>query len=47
MGDARVTSRGLKVVLADAERNLLLVRGTVPGARNGLVVVRKAGKRKR
>ena len=47
MGDARVTSRGLKVVLADAERNLLLVRGTVPGARNGLVIVRKAGKRKR
>ena len=47
MGDAMVTSRGLKVVLADAERNLLLVRGTVPGARNGLVIVRKAGKRKR
>ena len=46
MGDERVTSRGLEVVLADAERNLLLVRGTVPGARNGLVIVRKAGKRK-
>ena len=47
MGDERVTSRGLEVVLADAERNLLLVRGTVPGARNGLVIVRKAGKRKK
>lgn len=47
MGDARVTSRGLKVVLADAERNLLLVRGSVPGARNSLVIVRKAGKRRR
>ena len=47
MGDERVTSRGLEVVMADAERNLLLVRGTVPGARNGLVIVRKAGKGKR
>ena len=47
MGDAKVTARGLEVALADAERNLLLVRGTVPGARNGLVIVRKAGKRKR
>ena len=42
LGDARTTIRQLTVVSADAERNLLLVRGSVPGARNGLVLVRKA-----
>jgi large subunit ribosomal protein L3 len=42
MGSERVTVRRLKVVEADAERNLLLVRGGVPGARNGLVTVRKS-----
>ncbi len=46
MGDAQITSRGLQVVLADPDRNLLLVKGSVPGARNSLVIVRKAGKRK-
>ena len=47
MGDAQITARGLQVVLADPDRNLLLVKGSVPGARNSLVIVRKAGKRKR
>ena len=42
MGDARRTIRKLTVVRTDAERNLLLVKGSVPGARNGLVLVRKA-----
>jgi large subunit ribosomal protein L3 len=42
MGSERVTVRRLKVVEADAERNLLLVRGGVPGAKNGLVTVRKS-----
>ena len=42
MGNERVTVRHLKVVEADAERNLLLVRGAVPGARNGLVTIRKS-----
>ena len=42
MGDARVTVKKLTVVRTDPERNLLLVRGAVPGARNALLLVRKA-----
>ncbi len=44
MGDDRVTAQGLKVVLIDAERNLLGVRGAVPGARGGLVLILEARK---
>lgn len=40
MGNKRVTQRGLKVVRVDAEKNLLLVQGSVPGPKNGLVEVR-------
>ena len=40
MGNKRVTQRGLKVVRIDADRNLLLVQGSVPGPKNGLVEVR-------
>ncbi len=42
MGHDRVTVKKLKVVRVDAERNLLLVKGAVPGARNGLLLVQKA-----
>ena len=42
MGAKRVTQRGLQVVGADPERNILLVNGPVPGARNGIVIVRPA-----
>jgi len=42
MGDERRTIRKLTVVRTDAERNLLLVKGSVPGARNALVLVRRA-----
>ncbi|HEX2140902.1 MAG TPA: 50S ribosomal protein L3 [Candidatus Limnocylindria bacterium] len=42
MGDERVTVKKLKVVRVDSERNLLLVKGAVPGARNGLLLVQKA-----
>jgi large subunit ribosomal protein L3 len=42
MGSARTTIKKLTVVRADAERNLLLIRGNVPGAPNALVMVRKA-----
>ncbi|MEJ7802150.1 MAG: 50S ribosomal protein L3, partial [Candidatus Limnocylindria bacterium] len=42
MGNERVTVRKLKVVRIDADRNLILVRGAVPGARNGLLIVQKA-----
>jgi large subunit ribosomal protein L3 len=45
MGAARVTQQGLKVVAVDAEKNLLLVSGSVPGANGGLVEVRKAARR--
>jgi large subunit ribosomal protein L3 len=40
MGGGRVTQRGLVVVDVDAENNLLLVRGSVPGPKNGTVEVR-------
>jgi large subunit ribosomal protein L3 len=40
MGNKRVTQRGLEVVRVDAGANLLLVRGSVPGPRNGVVEVR-------
>ena len=40
-GAARHTELGLRVVKVDAERNLLFVRGAVPGARNGIVTVAK------
>ena len=46
MGNARVTARHLEVRKADPERNLLLVKGTVPGARNGLLLIKKAGVKK-
>ncbi|MFI5042803.1 MAG: 50S ribosomal protein L3 [Acidimicrobiales bacterium] len=42
MGAKRVTQRGLQVVGADPQRNILLVNGPVPGARNGIVIVRPA-----
>lgn len=42
MGGARVTVRSLEVVGTDKERNLVLVKGPVPGPRRGLVLVREA-----
>lgn len=44
MGDDRVTSQNLVVVLIDPERNLLGVRGAVPGCRGGLVMIKEARK---
>ena len=46
MGNDRVTERHLEVFEADTERNLLLVKGAVPGAKNGLLLIRKSGKGK-
>ncbi len=46
MGNRRVTSKGLEVVQVDAERNLLMVKGGIPGAPNSPVTIRKTGKRK-
>jgi large subunit ribosomal protein L3 len=45
-GVDRTTFQNLEVVRADAERNLLLVRGPVPGSKNALVIVRKSVKSK-
>ena len=42
MGDARITTKKVRVVRADAENNLLLVKGSLPGGRNSLILVRKA-----
>jgi large subunit ribosomal protein L3 len=44
MGDERVTTQNLEVVRVDAERNLLLIKGAVPGAPGGAVVVRPSVK---
>ena len=43
MGNKRVTQRGLHIVDVDADKNLILVRGAVPGPRNGIVEVRTDG----
>ena len=42
MGNERVTVKNLKLVRVDAEQNLMLVKGAVPGGKNGLVQVRMA-----
>lgn len=42
MGNERVTQQGLRIVQVDLERNLLLVKGAVPGANGGLVLIQKA-----
>jgi large subunit ribosomal protein L3 len=44
MGAERITTLNLEVVQADAERELLLVKGAVPGPRGGLVLIRNAVK---
>jgi large subunit ribosomal protein L3 len=44
MGSVRVTSQNLLVALVDAERNLIGVRGSVPGPRGGLIMVKEARK---
>ena len=44
MGDDAVTAQNLKVVLVDAERNVIGVNGSVPGARGGLVIIKESRK---
>lgn len=44
MGSETVSQKGLKVVKVDAERNLILIKGTVPGPNGGFVVVKKAAR---
>ena len=47
MGDERVTVQNLRIARVDAERNLLLIEGSVPGPNKGLVIIRRAVKTKR
>jgi large subunit ribosomal protein L3 len=46
MGDRRVTTLNLKIVAVDADQNLILVKGAVPGAKGAIVRIRDAVKRK-
>jgi len=46
MGHERVTVRNLEIFQADPVRNLLMIKGAVPGATNGLLLIRKSGERK-
>jgi large subunit ribosomal protein L3 len=46
MGNNRVTALNLEVCKADPARNLLLVKGAVPGAKNGLLLINKSGREK-
>ncbi len=46
LGNKRVTVRNLEVFEADPARNLLLVKGAVPGGRNGLLLIKKSGRGK-
>jgi len=46
MGNVRVTTQNLQVVRVDMERNLLLIKGAIPGAAGGDVVIKPAGKHK-
>lgn len=46
MGNARITVQNLQVVKVDSENNVILVKGQVPGARNGLVYLSQAKKKK-
>jgi large subunit ribosomal protein L3 len=47
MGAERVTIQGLKVIQVDADNNLLLVKGAIPGAIDGDVIVKPTIKIKR
>ena len=46
LGDERVTTQNLEVVRTDVERGLILVKGAVPGAKGGWVMVRDAVKKR-
>ena len=47
MGNVRVTTQNLQIVEVRAEQNLILVRGAIPGPKNGLVMIRKGIKAKK
>lgn len=45
MGNKRITTQNLEIVGVDAEQNLLLIKGNVPGSKNSLVMVKEAAKK--
>jgi large subunit ribosomal protein L3 len=45
LGDERITTQNVKIERTDAERGLILIRGAVPGAKGGWVMLRDAVKR--
>jgi large subunit ribosomal protein L3 len=47
MGGVRYTAQGLTIHAVDAENNLLLVRGAIPGPKGALILVRSAAKLKK
>ncbi|HLL72598.1 MAG TPA: 50S ribosomal protein L3 [Pyrinomonadaceae bacterium] len=47
MGDVRITVKGLTVARVDAENNLLMIRGAVPGANGTVVIVKKSVRQKK
>ena len=46
MGNARVTVKNLEIVRSDPERNLLFIKGAVPGAQNSLLMIKKTGRKR-
>jgi large subunit ribosomal protein L3 len=44
MGNARVTARNLEIIEVNADDNVILVKGAVPGPNGSYVIVRRAGK---
>ncbi|MCI1545108.1 MAG: 50S ribosomal protein L3 [Acetobacter indonesiensis] len=47
LGDERITTLNLEIAAIDPEKNLIMIRGSVPGAKNGVVLVRDAIKKAR
>ncbi len=47
MGDVRITVKGLTIARVDAENNILMIRGAVPGANGSVVVIKKAAQREK
>ena len=44
MGSEQVTARNLEIIQVDSEKNIMLVKGAVPGAKNGILLIKKSGK---
>ena len=44
MGNEQVTARKLEVIQVDSEKNIMLVKGAIPGAKNGILLIKKSGK---